>query len=80
MYGISFGKLIAISKLKTLDDGIVEWVDPSRPKTKTKLEKVLGYMKYSYYTFLIEIGREPNSLIDFYDGLNAIYFRNNSKV
>ena len=80
MYVVSFGKLVAVAKLKSLDDGIEEWVDPNRPKSKTKLERLLGYMKYSYYTFEMEIGREPKNIIDFYDGLNAIYFRNNPKV
>lgn len=80
MHVPSFGKLVAVSKLKSLDDGIEEWVDPTRPKTITKLERVLGYMKFYYYTFEIEIGREPKNLIDFYDGLNAIYFRNNPKA
>jgi len=79
LYGLSFGKLIAVAKLKSLDDGIEEWVDPDRPKVKSKLERILGYMKYSYYTFEIEIHREPKNLIDYYDGLNTIYFRNNPK-
>ena len=35
-----------------------------------------GYLKYYYYLFLKEIGREPLNLEDFFDGLNFLYFLN----
>jgi hypothetical protein len=81
LHGASFGKLTAVSKLKALDDGNEEWVDPeySRPKVKSKLEVKLGHLKFAYYLYKKNFREEPRDLIDFYDGLNFIYFYNNPK-
>jgi len=43
------------------------------------LEKILGHLKYRYYLFLKEIGREPVDLDDLFDGVNFVYFYNTPK-
>jgi hypothetical protein len=80
LYSASLGKLVAVAKIKSLDDGEEVWVDPDRPKVKTKIERTLGYLKFSYYLYRKTFKEEPKDLIDFYDGLNFLYFYNNPKA
>ena len=68
---------MAVARLKSIDNGETNWQDSSLPeiiKNPTKMEKVLGHLKFNYFLFIKIFPREPLNLYDFFDGLNFIYF------